>query len=178
MKNHLVLPLALVLAVLLTASSTGEKGVLENILLKNSKNQGKKIPDFGSKVVVIIYTDFEARLFSRPLAELSKKYRGHPHFTGAGIINLKDNPLFLPDWLVKYLIRNNEKNYATKLLFDEDHALKNTWGLGDCNDRAVIMIIGKDRKLKYMKKLISERQCRGILKEVAAVITSEIAGTR
>ena len=44
-----------------------------------------------------------------------------------------------------------EKNGAT-ILDDDQQLLKNEWGLGDCNNKFVIMIVSKEGDLVYCAK--------------------------
>ena len=47
--------------------------------------------------------------------------------------------------------KRTEKNGAT-VITDPDRTLAQKWGLGDCNNQFVLMIVSKEGELVYMKK--------------------------
>jgi len=57
-----------------------------------------------------------------------------------------------PNWIIRAIIRSKIKKYNVAILADADRALINQWNLGDCNNKSVVILIGKDKKLKYFKK--------------------------
>ncbi|MCP4135504.1 MAG: hypothetical protein GY754_31335 [bacterium] len=149
------------------------QAVLNNIKLTTSHDKTISIPEFGKKAIVLIYSDYDARDFNEPLSQISKKHKSIDSYKGIGVVNLKDNPTILPNWLVKAVVRSKEKKNKTQLLFDESYKLKNKWGLGNCNNKSVIIIIGKDKRLKYLKKISSQQQSRAEIPRIREILTRE-----
>ena len=38
------------------------------------------------------------------------------------------------------------------ILADEDYTMPNKWGFGNCDDVSVVLVVGKDKRVKYYKK--------------------------
>ncbi len=163
-------------AILLTAAAgnaTYTLMTLHNVRLKNSLNRPSYIPYFGSKVLTIIYSDYEARDAADPLAETAKRF-ADSDFKGIAVVNLADNPVLLQDWVARQVIKYKEKKYNTPFLFDDNHILPREWGLGDCNDISVLIIIGKDKRIKYISKVRNIAESRAIVDEVIRVVEREV----
>ena len=79
---------------------------------------------------------------------------------GFGIVNLKDSWYPVPNSTIRSMARKRtEKNGAT-VITDPDRTLAQKWGLGDCNNQFVLMIVSKEGELVYMKKASSRRPIR------------------
>ncbi len=111
--------------------------LLQNMKISDSKKNQTYLPYFGTKPLIIIYTDYEARSYAEPLGKLSNIYK-------------------------------------STFLLDAKHSIKQKWKLGDCNNKSTILIIGKDKKIKYFKKLTSRRQCLQTISEFKSVLAREI----
>ena len=46
----------------------------------------------------------------------------------------------------------DSKKYDTVILGDPDLSLAKAWRLGDCNETSVVVVVGADKKVKYVKK--------------------------
>ncbi len=153
MKKVLVLTLALFVAMIgIQAHAVNVGDVLSNAMIKDSADNPAQIPDLGVKVMTIFYNDADAADLADPLSDAlkAKKY-DESKYRGQGIANLKDSKA--PNWLIRKIIKGKEKKYDTKILTDPDYALKKAWGLADCNNASVIIIVGKDKKVKYVNYL-------------------------
>jgi predicted transcriptional regulator len=71
-------------------------------------------------------------------------------YKGFGVANLKDS--WVPNAIIRAVIRKKMKKYDSVILTDEDYFMPKKWGLGDCNDVSVFLVIGEDQKVKYIKK--------------------------
>lgn len=135
--------------VTLNATTVGQE--LENVQIKDSSNNPSMIPDLGAKVVTIFYTDPDKKDIQDPLIDAIKaKNFDKSKYRGVGIANLKDSGL--PNFILRAAIRSKEKKYNSQVLTDTDLTLPKAWAFGDCNDTSVVVIIGKDKKVKYFYK--------------------------
>jgi predicted transcriptional regulator len=50
------------------------------------------------------------------------------------------------------LIRKKEQKFNSVILTDPDYILRNAWGLGECNDMSVCVIVNKKRQVVYYFK--------------------------
>lgn len=153
MKRNLIVVLGSVLITLagfiaVNALSVGQE--VANVNIKDANNNPATIPDFGSKVLTIVYGDKEAADFSDPISDaLKAKNFPESKQRGIGIANLKDS--FAPDSVIRMMVRRKIEKYKVTVLTDVDNTFPNSWQIGNCNNRSVFIIVGKDKKIKYIK---------------------------
>jgi len=129
------------------ALSAGQ--AVSNINIKDANDQPASIPDFGSKVLTIVYGDSDASDFSDPISDaLKAKNFPESKQRGIGIANMKDSPA--PNWLIRKIIKRKIEKYQATILTDLDLSVPKAWGLGDCNNKSVFIIVGTDKKVKYI----------------------------
>ena len=153
------------------AASVGQ--TLKNVKIKDSSDNPKWVPGFGKKVLTIFYTDGDRSDVNDPLADAikAKKY-DEAKYDGVGIANLEDTKG--PNWLIRRIIRGKEEKYDTTVYTDADYSIRDAWGLGDCNNMAVVIVIGKDKKIKFIKRVTEQSQSRAIISTVLKIIEDEI----
>jgi predicted transcriptional regulator len=144
---------------------------LQNLTLKNGENKPVKIPHFGKKVLYIVYADTQTADDNDPLSDaLRAKKFDQKRYTGMGIANMKDS--WQPDFVIRMVIRRKIKQYNRTILADDNGTVPAKWKLGNCDDKSVVMVIGKDKKLKYLKK----GKVRGAeIEKVVQIIEAELA---
>jgi len=153
MKRNLIAILGSVLITMIGfvavyAISDGQ--VLSNVNIKDANDQPATIPDLGSKVLTIVYGDSDASDYSDPISDaLKAKNYDQKKQRGIGIANLKDSPVF--DSVIRMMVRSKIKKYQVTILTDPDLTLPKAWGLGNCNNKSVFIVIGKDKKVKYFR---------------------------
>ena len=150
------------------AAKVGQK--LVSVTIKDANAKPAKIPDLGKKVLTVIYADIQASDDNDPVADAIKaKNLDEAKYRGIGVANLKDT--WAPNAIVRAVIRRKIKKYDSTILTDEDHTLPKKWALGDCDNVSVVIIIGKDQKIKYIKK----GKIRGKeIDKVLAIVEAEI----
>lgn len=125
---------------------------VENIELKNLKNEPTKLPFFGEKNLVFFYIDPDKHKQNEEFTyemERRKTATG-PNIEGFGILNLKDT--MLPNGIIRSMARKRtEKNNAI-VLADDNRNLARAWGLGDCNNCFALIVVTKEGELVYCKK--------------------------
>ncbi len=170
-----------------TVSAVGLGQLLKNIEIQNIHNVAAQIPDFGIKPLLINYIDPDVadKSLDTPISKALKKASDKGilksgSFLGMGIVNAKDS--WIPNSLIKGgigdKISENEKNgipfeYAP-IFIDQKYALKKSWGLGKCNGFNVVIVIGKDQKLKYFKKISTLEEANASAREVVETIQKEL----
>jgi uncharacterized protein len=121
-----------------------------NLNIRDANDQPATIPAFGSKVLTVVYGDSDASDISDPISDaLKAKNFPESKNIGIGIANLKDSPV--PNWVIRGLVKRKIEQYKATILTDVDLTTASTWGLGDCNNKSVFIVIGKDKKVKYIK---------------------------
>jgi len=148
---------------------------VNNVQLKNADDIVMSIPYFGQKVLAIFYNDPDAKDVNNPLSDAIKE-RKFPKekYAGIGVANCADT--WLPNSVIRYAAREKEKKYpGAVILLDEDRLLAKAWELPDGDDKAHIIVIGKDLKIKYIKLVKNQEESKAIIQAVIAVLESEIA---
>jgi len=153
------------------AASVGQ--TLSNVQIRDSSDNPSWITGFGQQVITIFYTDPDVKDVVDPLGDAIKaKNYSRAKYRGVGVVNMKDT--WLPDAAIRMAVRSKEKKFNTKALTDPDSLLKTKWGLGNCNGYVVVIVIGKDKKVKYIKKVKTVAQSQAIASQVISVIEQEI----
>ncbi len=126
---------------------------VSNVTVLDLDGEPITLPNWGKKNLLIFYVDPDhPRQNHEFTVEMEENKRCEsPHVYGFGIINLKDAPL-VPNGLARKLAKNRTiKNKAT-ILSDQGRILSEAWGLGDCNNKFVLMIVSKQGELVYIHK--------------------------
>ncbi|MCP4603440.1 MAG: hypothetical protein GY847_23465 [Proteobacteria bacterium] len=171
------------------AAGVGQK--LSNIKVLTVKKEPAKIPEWGKKPLYVIYVDPDVD--DKPeqviTSGLKKAYQdgrlNRENFLGMGIVNMKDT--WIPNVVIRNVIKKSierrEKNGIpfkySPIYVDAEHSLKNGWKLGDCDDVDVVMVIGKDMKLKYIGRIKTRQDAKSVSpKIIKALIASGAAPTK
>jgi predicted transcriptional regulator len=125
---------------------------IENVTIQDANKQPTQIPNLGKKVLLLLYTDPDVADQNDPFGDQAKASNlDQTYFQSIGIANLEDAPA-KPNWIIRVIMRGKIKKYDVTILADPDRSLVKAWDLGDCNNKSVVLLVGKDKKLKYFKK--------------------------
>lgn len=161
----------------ITGKLTGQQLIGKNVTtlqLIDPNDKLKFIPSIGEKVVMIVYTDPDVKDVNDPVSNAIKaKNYAKDKYIGVGIANCKDT--WIPNAGIRYKARQKEQQFpGSVILLDEKLLLSKTWNLGDCNNSGVIIIIGKDSKVKYLKNVKTQDESKAIIYVVTKIIEEEI----
>ncbi len=130
------------------AASVGQK--LTNPELRDGNDKPAKIPDFGTKVLAIFYSDPDVSDQNDPFADKLKAANlDKTVYRGVGVANMKDT--WLPDSVIRSIVRKKIEKYDATILTDPAHLLKNAWQLGDCDEKSVVIVVDKTGTVRYLK---------------------------
>jgi hypothetical protein len=151
MKTRLLAALALSLSA--PAFADVKVGAtLKNVELRDAEDAPAKIPELGSKVLLIQYTDPDVADQNDPFSDKVKAAKlDESIYKGIGVANMKDAP-WKPNAIIRSIVRSKIKKYGATILTDPEQALVKAWDLGDCNDKSVVMILDKAGSLKWFTK--------------------------
>jgi len=131
------------------AASVGQE--VSNPQLKDANDKPATIPDFGTHVIALTYSNKNAGDFGDPLNDAMKaKNYNKAVYRGLGVANMKDSS-GIPDFVIRKVVRDKIEKYKSTILTDPDLTLAKAWGLGNCKDKSVFVLIGKDKKIKYLR---------------------------
>lgn len=111
------------------------------------------VPHWGKKNLMIFYIDPDRAGQNQEFAEWledSKRAEG-PGLVGMGIINLKDAPL-IPNGLARNIANRRSAKSGATVLADQTRTISTEWGLGDCNNMFVSILINRKGELVYLHK--------------------------
>jgi len=131
-----------------SAASVGQE--LSNAQIRDADDNPAKIPDFGTHVITLTYADSSVSDLGDPIndAVKAKKY-SKDVYRGLGVANMKDSTA--PNFIIRKIVRGKIEKYKSTILTDADLTLAKAWGLGNCKGKSVYVVIGKDKKLKYIR---------------------------
>ena len=125
---------------------------IENIEIEDARGNPAKFPYWGEKNLLIFYVDPDRHSqnheFTVDMEE--NKYAAGDNIYGLGVLNLRDT--WLPNSIVRTLARKLTEKNGALILSDIDRSLAQKWGLGDCNNKFVLMIISKEGELVFCRK--------------------------
>ena len=141
---------------LLAAGVAGAEPVVgknyQNPTLRDGSDKPATLPEFGQKVVLVMYTDPDVADQNDAFADAVKGANLSPKvYRSIGVANMKDAP-FKPDGIIRSVVRGKIKKYGVTILTDPKRLLIEAWDLGDCNDKSVVLIFDEKGVLKYAKK--------------------------
>lgn len=160
----------------LRAQQTATVGkTVNSIALVDPDNSPKAIPFIGSKVIALFYTDPDTKDVNDPLSDaLKAKNFSKDKYAGIGIANCKET--WIPDAAIRMKARQKEKQFpGSIILLDANRTLAKAWNLGDCNEMGVVIIIGKDAKIKYIKNVKTQEESKAIINTVVKTVQDELA---
>jgi hypothetical protein len=158
-----------------TKAVAGQSMSMTSLMISDANNDPKQIPFVGEKVLLIQYTDPDVKDINDKLSDAVKaKKFDQNKYQGMGIANCKDT--WIPNAGIRMKARQKEKQFAGSIvMLDENHVLPKALGLGDCNGIGVLIIVGKDKVIKYIKKISSEEESLNATAEVVKILEEEIS---
>jgi uncharacterized protein len=124
--------------------------VISSVQVKDANDAPAIIPDVGKKVITLFYTDPDVKDQNEPFRDVLKAQNlDKSKYRWLGVVNMKDT--WKPNFAIRKIVRGKIEKFKSLILTDPDHALRDKWALGDCNEKDVVIVIGKDRKVYYMK---------------------------
>jgi uncharacterized protein len=145
------------------------------VKLIDPNDKPKSIPYVGERVIALFYTDPDVKDVNDPLSDAIKaKNFPKDKYAGIGIANCKDT--WLPNAGIRMKARQKEEQFpGSIIMLDENHTLSTAWALGSSDDAAVVVIIGKDSKIKYVKSIKNQDESKAMIAAVLKIIQDEIA---
>ena len=157
MKRNFLLSCALLTALVCGAGSVSAQDLklpkkVSNVQVQSLDEQAVTIPHFGEKNLIIFYMDPDRHKqndgFTKEF-EAQERGKGENLFS-FGIVNKYDSAIPL-GW-IRSGARNRTKNNGGTALIDVEGNVQTKWGLGDCNNMFVLLVVSKEGELVYCKK--------------------------
>ena len=128
---------------------------VENLTIKDLNGNPASLPYWGEKNVLIFYVDPDSYLNGNDTADFASeieenKRAAGPAIEGFGIMNFPDTAL-PKDMLRKICRKRTAKNGAT-IIDDDQHIFKNSWNLGNCNGKFLLILVDKHGIVRYIRR--------------------------
>jgi predicted transcriptional regulator len=123
-----------------------------NVTLTDFDKRPMSMPDHGSKHMMIFYVDPDAHRQNKEFqAEVEAKEPElySPHIQAYAIINLKDT--IWPNSLVRAIADRRTRGKPSVNMADDNHILRNAWGLGDVNGKFCVLFVTREGELVYFR---------------------------
>ncbi len=131
---------------------------VSNVEVLDLEGNKTKLPYFGEKNLMIFYVDPDRHKQNHEFTvELEENHRAEgDNLVGFGVMNLKDAPM-IPNGMARSMARKRTAKNGATVLADQDRILSTAWGLGDCNNQFVLMLVSKEGELVFLRKgILSE----------------------
>lgn len=126
---------------------------VSNVTVLDLDGKPTKLPHWGEKNLMIFYVDPDRHKQNEDFTiELEQNHRASgANIYGFGIMNLNDAPM-VPNGMARSMAKKRTQSNGATVLADEENALSKAWGLGDCNNQFVLMIVSKEGELVFIRK--------------------------
>lgn len=159
MKMKLVMMLAAVFTLRASLAPAQElPRKVSNVEVLDLDGNPAGLPHWGEKNLMIFYVDPDRHKQNEDFTlELEENHRASgDNLYGFGVMNLKDAPM-IPNGMARSMAKKRTAKNGATVLADQDRILSRTWGLGDCNNQFVLMLVSKEGELVFLRKgLLSE----------------------
>ena len=61
-----------------------------------------------------------------------------------------------PDFMIERAVKKKRAQFGATILTDADGLVSKEWALGDCKGKSVMVILGADKKVKFIKAFSSK----------------------
>ena len=124
-----------------------------NVEVLDLEGKPAKLPYWGEKNLMIFYVDPDHHKQNEDFTvELEKNHRAEgDNIVGFGIMNLKDAPM-VPNGMARNMARKRTESNGALVLADQNRIVSRAWGLGDCNNQFVLMLVSKEGELVFLRK--------------------------
>ena len=153
MKIRTIMMLAAVALAAPTVRAQELPRKVENVEVLDLDGEPARLPHFGEKHLMIFYVDPDRHKQNEDFTvELEQNHRAESdNIYGFGVMNLKDAPM-VPNGMARNMARKRTAKNGATVLADQDRILSTAWGLGDCNNKFVLMFVTKEGELVFLRK--------------------------
>ena len=154
-KNLLAFAAALLAVVAVKAQESTLPRKVENVTIMDINGTPSQLPQYGEKNLLIFYVDPDSYLKGGANKKLSDELEENGRAAGSairgfGVMNFPDTGL--PKNMVRNMARKRAAKNGATILDDDQQLLKKAWGLGDCNNKFVLMLVSKEGELVFIRK--------------------------
>lgn len=126
---------------------------VSNVTVLDLDGKPAPLPHFGEKNLMIFYVDPDHHKQNNDFTvELEENHRAQgDNIYGFGVMNLKDAPM-VPNGMARNMAKKRTASNGATVLADQERKLSTAWGLGDCNNQFVLMLVSKEGELVFLRK--------------------------
>lgn len=126
---------------------------VSNVTVLDLDGKPATLPYFGEKNLMIFYVDPDHHKQNNDFTvEMEENHRAEgENLYGFGVMNLKDAPM-VPNGMARNMAKKRTASNGATVLADQERKLSTEWGLGDCNNQFVLMLVSKEGELVFLRK--------------------------
>lgn len=126
---------------------------VSNVTVLDLDGKPTTLPYFGEKNLMIFYVDPDHHKQNNDFTvEMEENHRAEgENLYGFGVMNLKDAPM-VPNGMARNMAKKRTASNGATVLADQERKLSTEWGLGDCNNQFVLMLVSKEGELVFLRK--------------------------
>lgn len=148
--------IALLAALLLSVSALSAqepRRQVSDVWLLDLDGNPTRLPMWGEKNLLIFYVDPDRHKQNEDFTlEMEENHRAAgENLYGFGVMNLKDAPM-IPNGMARSMAKKRTAKNGAVVLADQERTLSSAWGLGDCNNQFVLMIVSREGELVFLRK--------------------------
>ena len=153
MKLKALMTLTACALALTVAHAQEQPRKVKNVRLLDLNGKPATLPYWGEKNLMIFYVDPDRHKQNEEFTiDMEKNHRAEgDNLVGFGVMNLKDAPM-IPNGMARAMARKRTESTGAVVLADEERARSTAWGLGDCNNKFVLLLVSKEGELVFMRK--------------------------
>lgn len=151
-----IIPIFILTAFALSASVVAAQELprkVSDVTVLDLDGKPAGLPYFGEKNLMIFYVDPDHHKQNHDFTvDLEQNHRAQgDNIYGFGVMNLKDAPM-IPNGMARNMAKKRTMRNGATVLADQERILSTAWGLGDCNNQFVLLIVSKQGELVFVRK--------------------------
>jgi Predicted transcriptional regulator len=147
---------------------------VSNVKLVDVKDTPRNLPFIGEKVLAVFYIDPDVQDVADPLTDaLEARKFPKERFGAIGIVNCKDT--WIPNNAIIAKSRQKQERFPQSvIMLDKSAQLTSAWQLGRSNNAAIVIIVGKDSKIKLIKTVKSREESKALIASLIRAVEDEL----
>lgn len=132
---------------------------VQNVEVLDLDGKPVRLPRFGEKNLLIFYVDPDRHKQNEEFTlDMERNHRVEgDNLYGFGIMNLKDAPM-IPNGMARSMAKKRTAENGATVLADQERILSRAWGLGDCNNQFVLLLVSKEGELVFLRKGVLSKE--------------------
>ena len=122
-----------------------------SVEIRDDRNNPLMLPRLGETNLLIFYVDPDHAGQNQEFMDYLEQHSILcSTIDSYGVVNLEDAPL-LPNGIIRSIVRKKSKSTGGVIYFDPDYSLRDGWGMGDVNNKFILIFVNKDCVVEFFR---------------------------